>query len=201
VASKSIKCRGYSVSIIATQSVIWLVPQTAGWIKMALGMEVGLGPVHIELDGDTAPLPKKGTEPSPQFSSHFYCGHTAGCIKMPLGVDVGREVTWSGDDLTQSPRGVCVRWRPSPPPQKVGGDRQIFLPCLFWPNGGMDQDATLHNGRPKPRRLCVRWGPSRLPTKGMGTFPIFGPFYCGQSVGCIKMPLGMEVGQQSRLAR
>ena len=27
---------------------------------MALGMEVGLGPVHIVLDGDTAALPKKG---------------------------------------------------------------------------------------------------------------------------------------------
>ena len=32
----------------------------AGWIKMALGMEVGLGPVHIVLDGDTAPLPRTG---------------------------------------------------------------------------------------------------------------------------------------------
>jgi len=31
--------------------------QTAGWIKMALGMEVGLGPGHIVLDGDPAPLP------------------------------------------------------------------------------------------------------------------------------------------------
>ena len=30
---------------------------------MALGMEVGLGPVHIVLDGDTAPLPKNGAEP------------------------------------------------------------------------------------------------------------------------------------------
>ena len=30
---------------------------------MALGMEVGLGPIHIVLDGDTAPLPKKKTEP------------------------------------------------------------------------------------------------------------------------------------------
>jgi len=40
--------------------------QTAGWIKVALGMEVGLGPGHIVLDGDTAPLPKKGTEP-PNF--------------------------------------------------------------------------------------------------------------------------------------
>jgi len=36
--------------------------EMAGWIKMALGMEVGLGPVHIVLDGDTAPLPKKGAE-------------------------------------------------------------------------------------------------------------------------------------------
>jgi len=40
--------------------------QTAGWIKMALGMEVGLGLVHIVLDGDTAPLSKKGAEP-PNF--------------------------------------------------------------------------------------------------------------------------------------
>jgi len=30
---------------------------------MALGMEVGLGPGHIMLDGDPASLPKKGTEP------------------------------------------------------------------------------------------------------------------------------------------
>jgi len=34
----------------------------AGWIKMALGMEVALGPGHIVLDGDLPPLPKKGTE-------------------------------------------------------------------------------------------------------------------------------------------
>jgi len=37
--------------------------QTAGCIKMVLGMEVGLGPGHIVLDGDTAPSPQKGTEP------------------------------------------------------------------------------------------------------------------------------------------
>jgi len=29
---------------------------------MTLGMEVGLGPGYIVLDGDPAPLPKKGTE-------------------------------------------------------------------------------------------------------------------------------------------
>jgi len=29
---------------------------------MPLGMEVGLGPGHIVLDGDPAPLPRKGAE-------------------------------------------------------------------------------------------------------------------------------------------
>jgi len=32
--------------------------QTAGWIKMAIGTEAGLGPGHIVLDGDPAPLPE-----------------------------------------------------------------------------------------------------------------------------------------------
>ena len=32
--------------------------QMAGWIKMALGVEVGLGPGHIVLDGDRAPPPQ-----------------------------------------------------------------------------------------------------------------------------------------------
>jgi len=65
--------------------------QTVKWIKMKLGMEVmGLGPGHIVLDGDTAPLPRKGCRlQSPHFSAHFYCGQTARCIKMPLGVEVG----------------------------------------------------------------------------------------------------------------
>ena len=32
--------------------------QTAGWIKMKLGTQVGLGAGHTVLDGDPAPLPK-----------------------------------------------------------------------------------------------------------------------------------------------
>ena len=36
----------------------------AGWIKLALGMEVGLCRGHIVLDGDPAPIPKlEGAEP------------------------------------------------------------------------------------------------------------------------------------------
>jgi len=53
---------------------------------MPRGMEVGLGPGHIVLDGDPA-LPKKGTHT--QFSAHVYCGQTAVCIRIPLGTKVG----------------------------------------------------------------------------------------------------------------
>ena len=40
--------------------------QMVGWLKMKLDMQVGLGPGHIVLDGDPAPLPKNGAEP-PNF--------------------------------------------------------------------------------------------------------------------------------------
>jgi len=62
--------------------------QTAGCIKMPLGMEVGLGPGHIVLDGGSTPPPtKKGAQPL--FAAHVYCGQTAGWIKMPLVTEVG----------------------------------------------------------------------------------------------------------------
>jgi len=41
---------------------------------MPHGRKVGLDPGDIVVDGDTAPLPKKGA--SPQFSAHVYCGQT-----------------------------------------------------------------------------------------------------------------------------
>ena len=44
--------------------------QTVEWIKMSLGMEVGLGPGDIVLDGDPAP-PRKGAQQLPHFSAHF----------------------------------------------------------------------------------------------------------------------------------
>jgi len=57
---------------------------------MVRGTEVSLSPGDlVVLEGDPAPLPKKGAEPPPQFSAHFYCGKTAGCTKMPLGMEVG----------------------------------------------------------------------------------------------------------------
>ena len=56
---------------------------------MKLGMQVGLGPGHIVLDGYPAPAKKGAQPPGPQFSAHVYCGQTAGWIKMPLGTEVG----------------------------------------------------------------------------------------------------------------
>jgi len=94
---------------------------------MPLGMEVGLGPGYIVLDGDPAPLPKKGAEP------------------LPL----------------------------------------IFGPCLLWPNGCMDQDATWYVGRPQPKPHFARWGHSS---------PFLAHVCCAQTAGWIKMPLCMEVG-------
>jgi len=58
----------------------------AGWIKMPLGRKVGLDASDIVLDGDPAPLSKKGGR-APQFQAHVYCGQTAGWIKMPLDME------------------------------------------------------------------------------------------------------------------
>ena len=54
----------------------------AAWIKMPLGMELGLSPGDCVRWGPRSTLPQK-------FSAHFYYGQTAACIKMPLGMEVG----------------------------------------------------------------------------------------------------------------
>ena len=55
---------------------------------MTLGMQVGLGPGHVVLDGDPAPPPPKGGTALPIFG-HFYSGQTAGWIKMSFSMEVG----------------------------------------------------------------------------------------------------------------
>ena len=56
---------------------------------MKLGVQVGLGPGHIMLDGDPAPFRKRGWSPLPNFRPISIVDKTAGCIKMPLGMEVG----------------------------------------------------------------------------------------------------------------
>jgi len=55
-------------------------------------MEVGLGPGDFVLDGDPAPLRKKGA----QFSAHVCCSQTAGWIRMAFGMDMG-DIVLDGD--------------------------------------------------------------------------------------------------------
>ena len=71
---------------------------------MKRGIQVGLGPGHIVLDGDPALPPPKGAQPP--LSAHICCGQMAGWIKMPLGMEVG---------LNQSDN-VLDR-EPAPPPK------------------------------------------------------------------------------------
>jgi len=137
--------------------------QTLGWIKMKLGVQVGLGPGHIVLDGDPAlPFPK-GHSP-PQFSAHICCGQMAGWTKMPLGMKVGLgpgDFVLDGDPAPLPKKGT----EPLPP---------IFGQCLLWPNGCMYQDTTWYGDGPKPRSHCVRWRPSSLSPKG-AQLPNFWP--------------------------
>jgi len=81
--------------------------QTVGWIKMKLGMQVGLGPGHIVLDGDPAPPTPKGYS-LPQFLAHICCGQMAAWIKMSLGVELGLglgDFVLDGDLVPLSPKG------------------------------------------------------------------------------------------------
>jgi len=132
--------------------------ETVGWIKMNLGMQVGLGPGHIVLDWDPAPPPLKGQ--SPQFSAHICCCQMGARIKMSLrhcvkkGAEapnfgpcllwpngrMGQDATWYGDRPRPGPH--CARWGPISPSQNVDTASPIFGPCLLWSNGWMDQNAT-----------------------------------------------------------
>jgi len=72
---------------------------------MKLGVQVGLGPGHIVLDGDPAPSPPKGHSP-PNFGPYLLWPN--GCMDQ--------DGTWHGG--RPQPRRLCVRWGPSPSPKK-----------------------------------------------------------------------------------
>ena len=98
--------------------------QTAGWIQVPLGMEVGLGPDHIVLDGNPAP-PKNGYSP-PIFDL---------CLLWPND--------WMDQDVNcyGGLGDIVLEGGPSFP-YKGAQPLPTFWPCLLWPNGWTDQDAT-----------------------------------------------------------
>ena len=101
-------------------------------------------PIDIVLDGDPAPLPKRGGAP-PQFQAHVYCGKTGAWIKMALGMEVGL-----------GPDHIVQDGDPAVLPKKGDRDPQ-FSPI-----------STVAK-RLQSRRLCVRWG--RSPPKEMAQPP------------------------------
>jgi len=101
----------------------------AGWIKMPLGMEIGLGPGDFVLDGNPAPPLPKVAEPHPIFGP-CPLWPTAGWIKMALGMEVGL-----------GPGHIVLGEDPARLPKR--GQRPPFIgPFLLWQNGWMHQDAT-----------------------------------------------------------
>ena len=94
--------------------------QIAGWIKMALGVEVCLRRGHIVLDGDPAPLPtKKGKSPS--IFGPF--------LLWPKGW-MHQNATWYG--RRPKPRRHCVRWGPSCPSPKRGRSPPPLFSALVY---------------------------------------------------------------------
>ena len=70
---------------------------------MKHGMQVGLGPGHIVLDGDPAPPPQKGHSPHTIFGPYLL--RLNGCMEQ--------DATWHGG--RPQPTGLCVKWGPSHP--------------------------------------------------------------------------------------
>ena len=79
--------------------------QMARWIKMPLGMKVGLDPGDCVRWGPSSPSPKRGCSP-PIFGP---------CLLWPNGW-MDQECTWHGGGPRSRPH--CARWGPSSPPQK-----------------------------------------------------------------------------------
>jgi len=98
--------------------------QVAGWIKMPLGMEVGLSPGDFVLDGDPAPPPQKGSgASSPIFGP---------CPLWPNGC-MDQDGTWHGGGPWSMPH--CARLGPSSLPQKGRSPLPNFPPISIVAKG------------------------------------------------------------------
>jgi len=143
---------------------------------MKFGMQVGLGPGHIVLDGDPAPPPPKGH--SPQFLAHICCGQMAAWIKMSLGME-----------LRLGPGDFVLDGDPDPYPKRGGAPPSFRTTSIV--------AKRLHGSRchlVQSMRHCVRCGPSYPQKKGTPTPTQFlAHVYCGQMAGWMKTPLGTEV--------
>jgi len=160
-----------------------LLSWSNGWIHQDAtwyGMEVGLSSADFVLDGDPAPSQKRA-EP---------LNFRPICFIRPNGcMDHGD--TWYGGRPRRSRH--CARRGPSSPSPKRGGAllpnfRPTYIVAKRLDSSPLGMEVGL-----SPWGFCVRWGPRSPPPK-RGQSPQFSVHFCGQTAGCIKMPLCMEVG-------
>jgi len=90
-------CYGTVVCLVCLSVTLVHCGQTVGWIKIPLGMEVGLGPGQIVLDGDPA---LQGAQ-QPHFSTR---------LLWPNGW-IDQDATWCRGG--PRPTRHCIRWGPS----------------------------------------------------------------------------------------
>jgi len=146
---------------------------------MPLGTEVGLGPGDFVLDGDPAPPPQKGEEPTQIFGP---------CLLWPNGW-IDQDGTWHR--CRPQPRRLCVRWGPSPPPQRGRSLLPNFRPISIV---AKRLDASINT--PLGTEVGLSPGDFALdgdpapPQKGDGAPKLSAHLYCGQTAGWIKMALG-----------
>jgi len=100
--------------------------QTAGWTKMPLGMEVGLGSGDCVRWGPSFSTPK--AHPHPIFGP---------CLLWPK-CWMDQDAPWYRD--RPWPRRRCVRWVPSSLPRKRAQPQfSAHFHGMSWPNGWMDE--------------------------------------------------------------
>jgi len=116
--------------------------------------------------GTQPAVPKGGGWTPTQFSAHFYCDQTAGCIKMPLGMDVGLS---PGDFVLD----IEIHSRLS----NKGRSPPNFWPVLLTPSGSMDQDATWYGTHTvaSAQATVLDGDPAPSPQGGWSTLPNFRP--------------------------
>jgi len=123
----------------------------AGWIKMPLGTEVGLGPGDIVLDGDPSIRPEVSWSLTSLFSTNMAISETnpprkrgealPHCLAYVLSSNgwMDQDATWYGSRLDS---GHIVLNRDPALPKRGTATAPNFGQCLLSQNGWMDQDET-----------------------------------------------------------
>jgi len=139
--------------------------QTVGWIKMKLGIQVGLGLDHTVLDGDPALPPQRGSFPPFTAPANICCGQMAAWIKMPLNMEVGL-----------SPATLYLMGTPLPLPPKTGGAPKFSAHVYCGQMAAWIKMPLGTEGGIVLDEICVRWrSNSPFPKRGRSPLPIFVP--------------------------